>query len=221
MDVGTRIVYEDNHIIVINKWPGVLVHATDPKETSLMDHVKTYIKNRDAKEGNVFLGLIHRLDRLVSGIIIFGKTSKGASRLSEQFREHTITKVYHAWVEGKIKIQKKQVEIYIKKDEGTRKANVVSEHTLGAQYSSLTYEVIKQDTYQNIPVTLIKVTLHTGRYNQIRATMSHLGHPVVGDSKYGARTTYNEGIALRSTYCKFKKATVDEDVVVNLPLPEL
>ncbi len=221
MDIGTRILYEDNHIIVINKWPGVLVHATDPGEQSLMDHVKEFIKVRDHKEGNVFLGLIHRLDRLVSGIIIFGKTSKGASRLSEQFREHAVTKVYHAWVEGKVSIPKKKVEIHIKKDENTRKANVVSEHTLGAQYSALTYEVVKQDTYQKIPVTLIKVTLHTGRYNQIRATMSHLGHPILGDVKYGARTTYKEGIALRSTYCKFKKATLEEDVVLSLPFPEL
>lgn len=221
MNLESRILYEDNHIIAINKWAGALVHASDPKETSVMDSVKQFIKERDKKEGNVFIGLVHRLDRAVSGIVLFGKTSKGASRLSEQFREHTVTKQYHAWVQGELKQSSGNVVVYLKKDEQRHVARIVDEGVRGGQRSELSYKVVKTDTYQGKKVSLVHVDLKTGRYNQIRATFAHLGHPILGDSKYGSTMPYHDGVALRSTYCKFKKATSEEWVELKLPTPEL
>ncbi len=215
------VLYEDNHCIAVYKPAGVLVQGDISGATSLMDHVKKYIKETYNKPGNVFLGLVHRLDRKVSGIVIFAKTSKGASRLSEQFRDHTTSKIYHAIVHGIPKESTGTLINYLEKNEQERKAYVFNENTATQtrQRAVLAYEVIKTDTTTN--QSLLKVELTTGRFHQIRAQLSAIGHPIVGDTKYGAPTPLKDGsIMLQASELNFMPPTGESRVDLKIPLPE-
>lgn len=177
-----RILYEDNHLIAVYKPAGILVQGDKTGDISLLDEVKEYLKQKYNKPGNVFLGLLHRLDRGVSGVILFAKTSKGAARLSEQFRNHTTKKIYHALVCGKPKKDKGTLVHWIKKDENKNKVEIFNKETAGALRAELDYEIIKSNGKNSI----IKIILKTGRPHQIRAQMSAIGCPIMGDVKYGA-----------------------------------
>lgn len=211
-----KVFYEDNHIIAVYKPAGVLVQPDLPGGKSLMDEVKKYLKEKYKKQGNVFLGLVHRLDRNVSGIVLFAKTSKGAARLSEQFRNNEIKKVYHAVVEGKISPAKSNLIHYLKKDEERRMAIVSDLPKSGYERSELEYETVKS----NDEYTLIKINLITGRFHQIRAQLSALGYPIVGDKKYGARFKMLDNmIALCATEIAFKTATTNEIKKIRIDNP--
>ncbi len=236
-----NVLFEDNHVIAVEKPAGMLVQGDDSGGRSgavtLMDEVKKYIKEKYKKPGNVFLGLVHRLDRPVGGIVIFGKTSKGAARLSEQFREHSADKIYHAWVEGSVKGAGAAATLvnYLIKDENRRRADVYDEPLRNAQRAELEYSVIKRKdnrTDAASPVkhlTLLKIHLKTGRFHQIRAQLAHLGHPIVGDAKYGAKTGAQLGpspvnipegsIALWGTSLTFETATTGETKTVSIEVP--
>ncbi len=166
------ILYEDNHLIAVYKPAGILVQADWKGERTLMDEVKDYLKEKYQKSGNVFLGLIHRLDRPVSGIIIFAKTSKGASRLSEQFRDRTVQKVYQAIVQGIPTPNKGLLRHYLLKDESKNKTQVFDEPHEHAQEATLSYTVLKTNTKK----ALVEIILGTGRSHQIRAQMAHFLH---------------------------------------------
>lgn len=210
-----KVLYEDNHLIAVLKPAGVLVQGDDSKERSLMDDVKDYLKEKYNKPGNVFLGLIHRLDRPVEGIVLFAKTSKGASRISEQFRLRSIVKIYHCVVEGKVL-----------KDEGTISGNIEKTKDRKAIFSkdgegkesSLSYRVLERsDNF-----SLLEIDLSTGRFHQIRAALASIGHPVVGDIKYGAKNSLpNQVIALASVRLDFKTATEDKPISLSIPDPEM
>ena len=178
---------------------GVLTQGDKSGDVSLFDMVKDYLKEKHDKPGNVFLGLVHRLDKPVQGIILFGKTSKGASRLSEQFRNHTIQKTYHGIVIGKPKQEKA-----VKKATKTRTAE-------------LSYEVIrKNDKY-----SLLRILPKTGRFHQIRIQMQQMGCPILGDTKYGAREPlHDKSIALAATAISFKSATDGKEINLEISLPE-
>lgn len=211
-----RILYEDNHIIAVYKPAGVLVQPDAPSGTSLMDNVKKYLKEKYKKPGNVFLGLVHRLDRNVSGIVLFAKTSKGAARLSEQFRNNEIRKVYHAVVEGKISPPNGSLIHYLKKDEEKRLAIVSDLPKSGYDRSELKYETVKSNDER----TLIKINLITGRFHQIRAQLSAVGYPIVGDKKYGAKFKMSDSmIALCATEIEFKTATTGEVKKIRIDNP--
>ena len=186
-----KVLYEDNHIIVVVKPAGVLAQGDKTGDSSIMDEVKKYLKDKYKKPGNVFLGLLHRLDRPVAGIMLFAKTSKGASRLSEQFRSRQVEKTYHALV---IEKPKKQ-------------------DTLFNDGMVLHYQLIK-------PVGkyfLLKISIEGGKYHQIRIQLSKAGIPIVGDVKYGGPKWKNErAIALCATGIAFKAAT--EDKMINLSI---
>jgi 23S rRNA pseudouridine1911/1915/1917 synthase len=200
------VLYEDNHLIAVMKPAGVLVQGDKTGDKCLMDEVKEYLKDKYKKPGNVFLGLLHRLDRPVSGVILFAKTSKGASRLSEQIREHKVSKTYHALVEGQPEKTKATLISWLKKDEGKNFVTVYDRETPDAQYAELDYEVIKTNGHNSI----LKVNLKTGRSHQIRSQLAHIGHPIVGDAKYGSKTPYKNGtIALCATSLTFQTATGD------------
>lgn len=208
-----RVLYEDNHLIAVVKPAGTLVQADKSGDPCLMDEAKTYLKHAHHKQGNVFLGLLHRLDRNVSGIVLFAKTSKGAARLSEQFRTHSIKKVYHALVEGTLDKPSGTLTARLEKDEKAMKARA-SAH---GKECSLSYRMLRR-VGKN---TLVEVELGTGRFHQIRAQFALIGHPLVGDVKYGARSILpDQAIALSAVRLEFKKATGDEIVKLEITAPE-
>ncbi|MDD5144995.1 MAG: RNA pseudouridine synthase [Candidatus Pacebacteria bacterium] len=209
-----KILYEDNHLIAVFKPAGFLTQGDKSGETSLFDEVKKYLKEKYKKPGNVFLGLLHRLDRPVSGIVLFAKTSKGASRISEQFRNHEVKKIYYALVSGKPKEARGELVNYLKKDELTRKTSVSDEE--GAKATLLYELVVSNDKY-----SLLRITLGTGKFHQIRAQLSAVGFPILGDTKYGSSTSLpGREIALVSCQLSFKLATKDEEKTISVPLPE-
>jgi 23S rRNA pseudouridine1911/1915/1917 synthase len=207
-----NVLYEDNHLIAVNKPAGILV------QEELLPLVKNYLKEKYQKPGNVFLGLIHRLDRNVSGIVLLAKTSKGASRLSEQFRLHTIEKIYHAWVEGIPKEKKGTLKHFLLKDEKTNKTSVHEKEIPGSQDAELSYEVVKTEGNHS----LLKIYLKTGRSHQIRAQLSHIGCPIVGDVKYGAsKALPDQSLKLVATELHFDTATEGKRQVITIPVPML
>jgi len=209
-----NILYEDNHIIAVYKPSGVLAQGDETGEESLLDLVKKYIKEKRKKPGNVFLGLVHRLDRPVSGIMIFAKTSKGASRLSEQFKNHEVEKTYHAVVSGKMDRKKGVIFSHLMKDEDKNKVFVRQSASRDTKESELSYEVVES----NNKFSLLKVKPLTGRSHQIRAQLSSVGHPIVGDIKYGAKESLpDNSIMLSATGLTFKKATGDELIKLEVP----
>ena len=212
-----KVLYEDNHLIVVYKPAGVLVQGDASGAISLMDIVKNYLKEKYGKPGDVFLGLVHRLDRPVSGIVLFAKTSKGASRVSAQFRNREVSKNYTAVVEGVIE-KENNIELYLEKDEKSRKAIVHTGIAENALKASLSYKVLHTEKNR----TWVKIELHTGRFHQIRASFSYIGHPVLGDSKYGSHIKYKEGeIALCATELSFKTATEEKEIKLSLPAEEV
>ena len=180
-----KVIYEDNHIIVVEKIPNVPSQSDKTGDIDMLTMVKQYIKEKYNKPGNVYLGLVHRLDRPVGGIMIFAKTSKAASRLSDQVREKVFKKKYLAVVDGKIENKSGTLEDYLYKDERKNISKVVNKGKKNAKFAKLDYDVIKYDEVKNL--SLVKVNLHTGRHHQIRVQLSNFGHSIFGDQKYGTR----------------------------------
>lgn len=180
-----KIIYEDNHIIVVEKIPNIPSQADKTGDMDMLTLVKNYIKEKYKKPGNVYLGLVHRLDRPVGGIMIFAKTSKAASRLSNQVREKVFKKKYLAVVDGKFEKTTGTLEDYLYKDERHNMSKVVNKEKKNAKLAKLDYEVLKYNEVKDL--SLVKVNLHTGRHHQIRVQLSHFGHSIFGDQKYGTR----------------------------------
>jgi 23S rRNA pseudouridine1911/1915/1917 synthase len=227
-----KVLYEDNHIIAVVKPAGVLTQGDGSGEKCLMDMVKDYLKEKYNKPGQVFLGLVHRLDKPVQGIVLFAKTSKGASRLSEQFRNHTIQKTYHAIVLGKPKEKRGELKEKINKisffAEGfTKKTDeeLLAEikKATKTRTAELSWEVIKS----NDKYSLLKIFPKTGRFHQIRVQLSSMGNPILGDIKYAksfivrpeARLLQKNSIGLCATGISFKTATGEKIINLEIPLP--
>ena len=209
------ILYIDNHLIAVRKPAGVLTQPDDSGEASLMDQVKDWMKKEYKKPGKVFLGLVHRLDRPVSGVVVFARTSKGASRLSEQFRQKTTKKIYRAWVEGIPEPPLASLKHYLRKEKSL-KATVFPRPTPNAKEALLDYEVL--ETSSN--TSLLDIHLHTGRFHQIRAQLAFIGHPIVGDKKYGAHSVLPEGqIALYARSIIFKHPISKEEIALECSPP--
>lgn len=210
------ILHIDNHLIAVHKPAGILTQADSSGEISLMDQVKDWIKTEYKKPGKVFLGLVHRLDRPVSGIVVFALTSKGASRLSEQFREKTTKKVYRVCVEGIPQTRKANLTHYLRKEK-TLKVTAFPRPAPNAKKAELNYEIIETAADKSI----LDIHLYTGRFHQIRAQLAFIGHPVFGDKKYGARSRLPDGqIALHARYMVFNHPTREEKVTIESPLPK-
>ncbi len=211
-----KVLYEDNHLIAVFKPAGMLVQGDETGDKCLMDEVKEYIKVKYNKPGQVFLGLIHRLDRPVSGVVLFAKTSKGASRLSDQIRGHKVLKVYQALVEGELVNEYETLVNWLKKDEKINKSEVFDYEEPGSLFAELDYKVLKT----NGKNSLLEIILKTGRPHQIRAQLAYIGHPIVGDLKYGAKAPNpDKSISLCSTSFTFKTATGDETKTVAVEPP--
>lgn len=209
------VLYEDNHIIAVFKPAGLLAQGDNSGDKSLVDEAKKYLKEKYNKPGRVFLGLVHRLDRNVSGIVLFGKTSKGAARLSEQFRNNEVKKTYHAVVEGEVRPASGALIHYLKKDERRRIALTSVTPKPCYDRSELSYQTILHTTFY----TLLSISLKTGRFHQIRAQLSAVGHPVAGDVKYGSKISGDGSIFLCATGVGFYTATGGgyKKITVNYP----
>ncbi|MCE3258920.1 MAG: Pseudouridine synthase [Bacteroidetes bacterium] len=204
-----QIVYEDNHIIVVNKLPSEIVQGDKTGDLPLSEKIKNFLKVRDHKPGNVFCGVIHRLDRPVSGLVIFAKTSKGLSKFNELFREKTIQKTYLAVVKNKPVKEKDLLTHYLVKNEKTNTSKAFVKEVPHSLKSQLEYELIaSSDNYH-----LLHIKLLTGRHHQIRAQLSAIGSPIKGDLKYGFNRT-NEGgfIHLHSYTLQFEHPVKKESI---------
>ncbi len=214
---ASQIVFEDNHLLVINKKAGQLVQGDKTGDESLLDSIKNFIKKRDQKPGNVFLGLVHRIDRPTSGLVIYAKTSKALSRLTQMVKTREIKKTYWAIVAKELIPQSQRLVHYLKKNEKTNKTTVFPKATDGAKEAVLNYEVINiLDHYQ-----LLEIDLETGRHHQIRAQLSKIGVPVKGDLKYGApRSNPDGGISLHARKLNFIHPVTKEEVELVAPVPQ-
>lgn len=180
-----KVLYEDNHIIVVEKEPNIPSQSDKTEDEDMLTIIKQYLKKKYNKPGNVYLGLVHRLDRPVGGVMVFAKTSKAASRLSEQVRNKTFKKEYLAIVDGKPKEEIGTLEDYLLKNEKNNISKVVKEGTKNSKYAKLDYELIKYN--EETDLSLLKILLHTGRHHQIRVQLSNFKHSICGDQKYGTR----------------------------------
>ena len=176
-----KVIYEDNHIIVVEKIPNVPSQADKTGDIDMQTLVKQYIKEKYHKPGDVYVGLIHRLDRPVGGIMVFARTSKAAARLSEEVRNKTFKKKYLAVVDGIIE----QKNDYLYKDERNNISKVVNKDKKNAKLAKLDFEVLDYDAKRNL--SLVKINLYTGRHHQIRVQFANFGHSLFGDQKYGVR----------------------------------
>ncbi len=181
-----ELLYEDNQIIVAYKPKGVLSQADGSDKEDMLTLLKAYIKEKYHKAGNVYLGLVHRLDLFTSGIMVFARTSKAASRLGEQVKNRLIEKKYHAIVEGEL-TGSATLQCLLTKNEKEKKAYVTSK----GQEAILEYQVLSTKQYKENTLTLVDITLKTGRFHQIRAQFSSIGHPLFGDIKYGSQFHMN------------------------------
>ena len=180
-----KILYEDNHIIVVIKPPNIPSQSDKTGDEDMLTVIKQYLKEKYNKPGNVYLGLVHRLDRPVGGVMVFAKTSKAASRLSEQVRNKVFKKEYLAIVDGNLQQVNGTLENYLLKNEKTNTSKVVKEGIKNSKYAKLDYEVLKYN--EEINLSLLRILLHTGRHHQIRVQLANFGHSICGDQKYGTR----------------------------------
>ena len=204
-----KVIYEDNHIIVVEKAPNIPSQADKTGDIDMLSLVKNYIKEKYNKPGNVYIGLVHRLDRPVGGIMVFAKTSKAASRLSEEVRNKTFQKKYLAVVDGKFEQESGTLEDYLYKDERNNMSKVVSATKKNAKLAKLDYKVLIYDEVKKL--SLVEINLHTGRHHQIRVQLSHCGHSIFGDQKYGTRGQGKQ-IALWAYKLKIVHPTTKEEM---------
>jgi len=209
------ILYADNHLLVVNKPAGIATMGLPDGEETLLTVAKEYVKSRYDKPGNVYLGVVSRLDVPVSGVVVFARTSKAAARLNEQFRDHTVEKIYHAMVEGNISPKEGMLVNHLCEDERHRKMWVTARPTAESKEARLRYKCLKCDGNRS----LLEVTLETGRKHQIRLQLSHKGHPILGDRKYFSITPFPQGIALHAKRLVIAHPVTREPLTFEAPLP--
>lgn len=199
-----EVIFADNHILIANKPAGLLTQPDDTGSDSLEAQAKKWVKQTYHKEGNVFLHAVHRLDKPVSGLVLFAKTSKALSRLNEQMRNQEIQRVYIAEIEGVLPYKEGKLDHYLVHKE--HKAVVGQKEDPEAKHARLTYEVLQTSSH----TTCVRIELETGRYHQIRAQFSAIGHPVVGDFRYGAKKRVDEQIHLHCAKLSLKHPVTQE-----------
>jgi 23S rRNA pseudouridine1911/1915/1917 synthase len=215
MDIESNILYEDNHCLAVLKPAGWLSTHYEGKEETLDRLVKVYLKKKYHKPGNVFLGVVHRLDRPVSGVLLFARTSKAAARLAEQFRQNSIEKVYWAIVEGDVARPAGTLEDWLKKDEQARRVEVVDADEPGAHQALLHY----QRRAGHGDLTWLEVRPQTGRTHQLRVQLAHHGHPIYGDAKYGSVHTFDRAIGLHARSLTFLHPIRYEPITLTAEVP--
>ncbi len=210
-----EVLYEDNHLLVLNKPAGLPTMGTPGDRPTLLSLAKQYVKDRYRKPGNVYLGVMSRLDAPVTGVVLIARTSKAAARMTEQFRTHSVEKTYWAVVEGEMKAASGELIDWLGHDERHRRMHIVGRTLPGAREARLSFKRLKT-VGRN---TWLEVELETGRKHQIRLQLSHHGHPIVGDRKYGSRAAFPAGIALHARRLAISHPTTGERLVFEAPLP--
>jgi 23S rRNA pseudouridine1911/1915/1917 synthase len=212
-----EVLFEDNHLLAINKPAGVLVQGDETGDTPLVEDAKAYIKRKYQKPGDVFLGVVHRLDRPVSGVVIFARTSKALSRMNELFRDRRTEKVYWAVVEKAPAAPSGTLVHWLQKDEKKNKTTVFRQETPGALRSELSYAHLASSG----GLHLLEVRPLTGRSHQIRAQLSILGCPILGDLKYGSGSPTGDGsIALHARQLSFLHPVKKESITIRAEVPD-
>ena len=212
-----KVLYEDNHVIIVSKSSGEIVQGDKTGDTPLSETVKAYIKETCGKPGNVFLGVVHRLDRPVSGVVLFARTSKALSRLSEMFRTRAVRKTYWAIVTTPPRQEEGTLTHWLTRDEKTNKARAYDCEVPNSKQAILDYKLIaSSDRYW-----LLEVELHTGRHHQIRCQLSKMGCPIKGDLKYGAARSNPDGsISLHARRLQFEHPVSKIPIDVTAPVPD-
>lgn len=216
--LSSQFLYEDNHIIILNKKPGQIIQGDKTNDLCLCDALKAYIKQRDSKPGNVFCGVVHRLDRPVSGVVIFAKTSKALERLNAMLQQHTIHKTYWAITKNTPTLPEMDLEHYLTRNEKENKAYAVKANHPNAKKALLHYKLLAQSQGG---YNLLEVDLKTGRHHQIRCQLSAIGCPIKGDLKYGAeRSNRNGSISLHAREISFEHPVSHKEIHVIAPVPQ-
>lgn len=212
-----KILYEDNHLLVVNKPVGIATMGTAAGTKSMFTLAKVYLKQEYQKPGNVYLGVVSRLDSLVSGVLIFARTSKAAARLSEQFREHKAKKTYWTIVEGAPPAKEGELLHWMAKDETRQRMVVRTKASAEAQEARLRYKRLREFSSES----LLEVELLTGRKHQIRAQLAAVGHPILGDQKYGSHAPFSAGIALHARSLTIEHPTLKRPMTFEAEIPKV
>jgi 23S rRNA pseudouridine1911/1915/1917 synthase len=214
--INKSIIYEDNHLIAVNKPGGILVQGDHTGDKCLADYVKAYIKKKYNKPGDVYLGTIHRIDRPVSGLVIFAKTSKALTRMNKMFQDKQIKKSYYALLQKKPRKLSEDLTHWLVKMEDKNITKAYDKEVKRSKKSMLTYNYIGTANHK----FLIEVDLKTGRSHQIRAQLGKIGFPISGDLKYGSRKGKGNYIYLHSKSLEFIHPVKKEKVLLQCPLPD-
>jgi len=215
--MSLEILYEDNHVIVVNKKASDIVQGDKTGDVTLPDLIKAYLKEKYNKPGNVFCGVVHRLDRPTSGAVIFARTSKALERLNKQFRDKETNKVYWAIVEQKPEKNSERLVHFLRKNENQNKSYVCDKNANGAKEAILTYNFLKSsDNYH-----LLEIELETGRHHQIRVQLATISCTIKGDLKYGSKRSNQDGsICLHARKISFIHPTSKEQIEITAPVPD-
>jgi 23S rRNA pseudouridine1911/1915/1917 synthase len=217
IDQPLKILYDDNHCLAVAKPAGALMVGDETGDETLLDLAKQWVSEKYNKPGKVFLGVVHRLDRPVSGVALYARTSKSASRLSDQFRRGSVEKTYHAWIDGSPPDGTHILTDWLVKNRNTNTTSVVREGTEGAKLSTLEFRVLSREARRS----LVEIHPKTGRSHQIRVQFASRGFPILGDVKYGAAKGNNpRAIALhaRSLIVQHPTQKIDMEMLCELPL---
>ncbi|MFO7999995.1 MAG: RluA family pseudouridine synthase [Marinilabilia sp.] len=211
-----QILYEDNHLIAVNKTGSDLVQGDETGDEPLSEKVKTYIKQKYNKPGDVFLGVVHRLDRPVSGVVLFARTSKALSRMNKMFQDKEVRKIYWAVVKNLPEDEEGELRHYMLKDSNKNKSYAMPKKRPGSKEGVLVYRLISSTSNYH----LLEVDLKTGRHHQIRSQLAKIGCPIKGDLKYGfPRSNPGGGISLHARRIEFVHPVKKEPVVIEAPVP--
>lgn len=211
-----QVIYEDNHLIAINKEIGQIVQSENSEDKPLEDSVKAYIKAKYNKPGDVFLGVIHRIDQPVSGVVLFARTSKALVRMNEMFKEKLVKKIYWAIVKNRPENDANTLEHYIRRNQNQNKSYIAKNEKDGAKKATLAYRLFGASRNY----FLLEIELHTGRHHQIRAQLAHINCPIRGDLKYGyERSNPDGGINLHARKIAFQHPVTKAPIEIVAPLP--
>ena len=210
------VIYEDNHLLIVSKRPGEIVQGDKTGDVPMVESLKLYLKEKYNKPGNVFLGLVHRLDRPVGGLVIFAKTSKALSRMTQMFAKGEVQKSYLAIVSDRTQEAQARLTHYLVRNEKQNKSYAYHQERANSKRAELSYRLISNGEHYH----LVEVDLHTGRHHQIRCQLSAIGCPIKGDLKYGAKRSNPDGsISLLSYRLRFSHPVSGVDLDIKAPLP--